>query len=326
VPLPFPIEGWAETAGGVGGGAGGPESIPMAIGRQGKITNEAECLEEGCRWKCKQKGKNKGKCRCKCKGKGKGSGGSAGGVSGGSTAGGSGSTTEGPGGRPAGGLSPVLISAGVSSGGATGLNEGGPGGAAGGSGTGFGTGGGAAILPQPIPVGGSVFGTSGATSGSAAILPQPFPGGVDWGVDWKIGYIHNMNRCPNVTEMKDQLEGFSRDERCVMNALGWMDDDGKVVAAEVQSLPILEEVTEDSIKSCARNHPRRVQNFLRWNRCSDLSQDDIDMLKDTETKLAKMSCLRHQFLRSCQQHVTKQVNDYFQDQSDSVTVLPAPGK
>merc|ERR1719403_206139 len=126
--------------------------------------------------------------------------------------------------------------------------------------------------------------------------------------------------CPSLDEMRASAMEEMKTELCVLNAIGWMDDEGNVVQdvedADMAEFPeaVREAVSEAKIKDCAEvataakmeammkdKKFRKKYGACLENEC--YSEEDMEAMTKMMEMMAGMQCWDRAFTKACTGHI-----------------------
>merc|ERR1711936_827135 len=126
--------------------------------------------------------------------------------------------------------------------------------------------------------------------------------------------------CPSLDEMRSSAMEEMKTELCVLNAIGWMDDEGNMMQdvedAEMAEFPeaVREAVSEAKIKDCAEvataakmeamMKDKRFQK--KYGACFEnecYSEEDMEAMTKMMEMMAGMQCWDRAFTKACKGHI-----------------------
>merc|ERR1711872_116661 len=126
--------------------------------------------------------------------------------------------------------------------------------------------------------------------------------------------------CPSLGEMRSSAMEEMKTELCVLNAIGWMDDEGNMMQdvedADMAEFPdaIREAVSEAKIKDCAEvataakmEAMMKDKKFLKkYGACFEnecYSEEDMEAMTKMMEMMAGMQCWDRAFTKACTGHI-----------------------
>merc|ERR1711973_516420 len=134
------------------------------------------------------------------------------------------------------------------------------------------------------------------------------------------GYKSCEASCPSLDEMRSSAMEEMKTELCVLNAIGWMDEEGKmkqdVEDADMAEFPdaIREAVSEAKIKDCAEvataakmEAMMKDKKFLKkYGACFEnecYSEEDMEAMTKMMEMMVGMQCWDRAFTKACTGHI-----------------------
>merc|ERR1719402_434626 len=128
--------------------------------------------------------------------------------------------------------------------------------------------------------------------------------------------------CPSMDEMRASAMEEMKTELCVLNAIGWMDDEGNMMQdvedADMAEFPeaVREAVSEAKIKDCAEVATAAKMEAMmkdkkfqkKYGACFEnecYSEEDMEAMTKMMEMMAGMQCWDRAFTKACTGHIKK---------------------
>jgi len=129
-----------------------------------------------------------------------------------------------------------------------------------------------------------------------------------------------------VDRVREKVAHRMEKDLCILRSLGWVDQQGEtipsIVTRDTASLPAMvsDQLTEDSIASCARENVGITQLIHGERRCeTQYTEEESSQLYQMKLKVAKYRCFQDRFHRGCKEYVRDQIYQYFQALAATIT-------
>jgi len=132
-------------------------------------------------------------------------------------------------------------------------------------------------------------------------------------------------RCPSVENIVEKIGTEMEGEMCVMNQLGWIDENGnpdnKTMTEDLMTLPeeVSSQLTEQAVGECAMDLISQWSMDPEHAKCmKEYSEEELAMLQEIGAIAAGLQCFHDMFQQSCKALVTNQIYQLYAEKTNSV--------